>query len=262
MNEYSLQNKKAWEYNAYEFWVRTSGTPSERARKDMENPIKMLKQYAGYFDRYDGIKVANICGSCGKKAIPLALLGAQVTVFDISEDNKRYAMETAEAAGAEIHFEVCDIMDIDITKYGGCFDVVFMEGGILHFFHDIDGFMRMMYSLLKKGGKMICSDFHPFTKIADILELEQPSRGYFSTEVFEGEMAHARFFDDDVRRKMPKCSYRKYTVSEIINSIIDCGFSLRKFDEHPAWTNEKIPGEFTAIAFKEADDAEGESGCF
>ena len=36
---------------------------------------------------YEGLKIANICGSCGKKAIPLALLGADVTVFDISEEN-------------------------------------------------------------------------------------------------------------------------------------------------------------------------------
>ena len=64
MEDYSLQHKKAWE-----------------------------------FDAFAGVRVANICGSCGKKAIPLALLGADVTVFDISEDNKRYAMETADAAG-------------------------------------------------------------------------------------------------------------------------------------------------------------------
>lgn len=50
---------------------------------------------------------------------------------------------------------------------------------------------------------------------------------------------------------MPKCSYRKYTVSEIINSVINSGFTLRKFDEHPAWTNEKIPGEFTVVASKQ-----------
>lgn len=167
MNEYSVQNKKAWEYNAYEFWVKTSGTPAERARQDRDDPVRMLKKYAQYFDRYEG-----------------------------------------------------------------------------------DGFMDKMYSLLKMGGKMICSDFHPFTKIKDILEFEQPSRGYFDTEVFEGEMAHARFFEDRIRRQMPKCSYRKYTVSEIINSIINSGFCLRKFEEHPAWTNDKIPGEFTAIAVK------------
>ena len=242
MNSYSIQNKKAWEYNAYEFWVKYSGTPSERAKKDIEDPIGMLKRYSTYFDNFKGIRVANICGSCGKKAIPLALLGSQVIVFDISEDNRKYALEVAAAANVEIKFEVCDILEIDMEKYEGYFDVVFMEGGVLHYFHDINEF--------KKGGKMICSDFHPFTKISDILSLQQPTMSYFSKEVFEGEMAHARFFDEDIRKEMPKCSYRKYTISEIINSIISTGFELKRFDEHPSWTNEKVPGEFTAIAVK------------
>jgi len=38
---------------------------------------------------------------------------------------------------------------------------------------------------------------------------------YFSTDIFEGEMAHARFYD-----------------------------------EHPSWENEKLLREFTAIARK------------
>lgn len=250
MRDYSIQNKKAWEYNAYDFWMKQSGTPADRAKRDLENPIEMLKKYSGYFDTYNGIKVANICGSCGKKAVPLAILGAEVTVFDISEDNKKYALEVAAVAKVDLNFEVCDILEIDMDRYGNYFDVVFMEGGILHYFHDIDEFMRIMYLLLKENGKMICSDFHPFTKIADILNLEQPAMSYFSEEIFEGEMAHARFFEENVRKQMPKCSYRKYTISEIINSIINSGFTLRRFDEHPAWTNEKIPGEFTIVASK------------
>ena len=71
-----------------------------------------------------------------------------------------------------------------------------------------------------------------------------------STEIFEGEMAHARFYDDEIRAKIPKCIYRKYTISEIINSLIYTGFRLERFDEHPSWENEKVPGEFTAIAIK------------
>ena len=251
MREYSIQNKKAWEYNAYAFWVKQSGTPGDRAKRTLENPIGMLGKYSPYFDAYSGIKIANICGSCGKKAVPLAILGADVTVFDISEDNKKYALEVAAAANVDLNFEVCDILEIDIARYGSYFDVVFMEGGVLHYFHDIDEFMRIMYSLLKDNGKLICSDFHPFSKIADMLNFEQPTMSYFSKDIFEGEMAHARFFEDSVREQMPKCSYRKYTVSEIINSVINSGFTLRKFDEHPAWTNEKIPGEFTVIASKQ-----------
>lgn len=250
MVDYSIQNKRAWEYNAYEFWVKQSGTPDDRVKRDLENPIGMLKRFAGYFDTYRGIKIANICGSCGKKAVPLAVLGADVTVFDISEDNKKYALEVAEAANVHLNFEVCDILELNIEKYGNYFDVVFMEGGVLHYFHDINEFMCIMYNLLKAGGKMICSDFHPFTKISDILKLEQPTMSYFSTEIFEGEMAHAHFWDEKIRAQMPKCSYRKYTISEIVNSVINCGFTLKKFDEHPAWTNEKIPGEFTITEMK------------
>ena len=83
MKDYSEQHKKAWEYDAYDFWVRHEGTPEERAREDVADPRKMLRKHAQYFDQVNGVKIANICGSCGKKAIPLALLGADVTVYDI-----------------------------------------------------------------------------------------------------------------------------------------------------------------------------------
>lgn len=251
MQEYSKQNKTAWEYGAYDFWVKTLGKPEECAKKYKENPKAMLKRYADYFETFEGVKIANICGSCGKKAIPLGMLGAEVTVFDISEDNRRYALETAEVAGVRIGFEVCDILEIDLPKYEGYFDVAFMEGGILHYFHDIDQFMKMMHAILKQGGKMICSDFHPFTKIMDALNLGTSAMSYFSEDVFEGEMAHARFYEEEIRDQVPKCSYRKYTISGIINSMIDNGFILKRFDEHPSWEDEKLPGEFTAIAIRQ-----------
>ena len=62
MEKYTEQNKIAWEYNAYDFWVRQSGAPAERAKKVLENPRAMLKNYSKYFDDVRGIKIANICG--------------------------------------------------------------------------------------------------------------------------------------------------------------------------------------------------------
>lgn len=250
MSDYSRQNKTAWEYSAYDFWLREAGSPAERAKKILANPEGELKKYATYFDSYNGVRIANICGSCGKKAVPLAILGAEVTVFDISEDNRRYAMELAEASGSKIHYEVCDVLQLDMKTYRNAFDIVFMEGGILHYFHDIDEFMGIMHYLVKPGGKMICSDFHPFTKILDALQLQQPTMPYFSTEIYEAEMAHARFYDEKTREKIPKCSLRRYTVSEIINSVVKSGFTLNRFDEHPSWADPALPGEFTIIAFK------------
>ena len=57
----------------------------------------MLRKYAGFLPEVKDKRIAVVCG---KKAVPLAVLGARVVVFDLSEDNRRYACEAAEAAGA------------------------------------------------------------------------------------------------------------------------------------------------------------------
>ena len=56
--------------------------------------------------------------------------------------------------------------------------------------------------------------------------------------------------DDETRNRIPKCRYRRYTVSEILNAVIGAGFTLERFDEHPAWENKTLPGEFTAVAVR------------
>ena len=43
MIDYSVRNKKAWEYNAYEFWVNHGGAPSERAKWHMH--LFMMKKF-------------------------------------------------------------------------------------------------------------------------------------------------------------------------------------------------------------------------
>lgn len=144
------------------------------------------------------------------------------------------------------------VMDIDFTVYGGYFDYVFMEGGILHYFHDIHKFMDIMNKLIKSNGKMICSDFHPLYKICnELINRGSQTINYFSTEIVEGEMAHASFYDEEKRITFPKCKLRLYTLSEIINSVINNGFRLISLEEHPHWINKNIPGEFTILAGKQ-----------
>jgi hypothetical protein len=118
--------------------------------------------------------------------------------------------------------------------------------------------MNMMFALLKHGGRMICSDFHPFNKAVDILGVRRPLdeitegtvNDYFSTEIEECEMPHARFYDEPIRSAYPKMRVRRWTLSEIINTAIGAGFLITGFDEHPAWQNDKLPGEFTLLADK------------
>lgn len=269
MNQQSMQNKKAWEYRAYEF-RNSEHSPSELADILKKEPERHLRMHGEYFQDVRGKRIANLCGSCGKRAVPLALLGAQVTVFDISEEQKRYAMELADAAGVVIEYVCGDVYDIELSEFGGRFDMVYMEGGVLHYFNDMEQLAGIWFSLLKKGGRMVLSDFHPCRFLAgngnftagsclgkgnvDKVKVNRGTGGfdYFDSSVKEGEVAYKYLLGGDLE-SYPKCSLTRHTLSEIMNCVIGAGFTVKRFDEHPDWGNRRVPGEFTVIA-----DVEGE----
>jgi len=186
--------------------------------------------------------------------VPLAVLGANVTVFDVSEENKRYALELAECAGVSIKYEVGDFNNVDFERFGKSFDIAYLEGGIFHYFYDIDLFFHNLYCIIKPGGKLILSDFHPFRKIDATgyagKFIQVIDGDYFDSRVFNGDVAYKSYFPQDEQQLFPDCSLRYYTLSEIINAAINTGFNIREFNEHPNWKNKKIPGEFTIIGLK------------
>jgi SAM-dependent methyltransferase len=248
MNQQSNVNKKAWEHRAYEFWNMRDGRPEEKAGKIMIDPLACLKKHKKYFGDVNGKTIANICGSNGRKAVPLALLGADVTVFDISEENKRYALELAKCAGVTIDYILGDFYEVDDVKYKDYFDYIYMEGGILHYFDDINRLCNLLYKILKTDGQLILSDFHPFRKFA--LAKSNESINYFDTEMHTGDVAYKGFFTEEEQSDFPDVLLRFYTMSEIMNAVLDAGFIIKKFEEHPHWVNANIPGEFTIYARK------------
>ncbi len=254
MDEVSQKNKKAWEYRAYEFWKMNYGTPQEKAVQIKNDPKARLRYHQKYFENIKGLKIANVCGSNGRIAVPLAFLGADVTVFDISEENKRYALELASSAEVSINFELCDFYDVDLNRFGNLFDIAYLEGGILHYFHDINRFSSLLYSILKPGGRLILSDFHPFRKIivTGIPGKNAVATGgnYFDSEVYDGDVAYKNYFPQQDQDDFPDCSLRFYTLSEILNAVIHAEFNIRELNEHPNWVDKKIPGEFTIYAIK------------
>lgn len=253
MNEQSALNKKAWEYRAYEFW-NMQGSPSNIADFIKNKPIARLRYHQKYFQNVSGLEIANPCGSNGQKAVALALMGANVTVFDVSEENKRYAMELAEKANVNLNYEVGDIYDIDMTKNKSRFDMLYLEGGILHLFGDVNRFIEILYAILKPDGKLILSDFHPFRKVNPVgslaMSVPHTNGDYFDSRFHNAEVAFKSFFPLEEQKSFPDCVYRFYTLSEIINSVINAGFMLKEFLEHPNWEDNKLPGEFTIFAIK------------
>lgn len=95
--------------------------------------LNKIKTHGKYFDHVEGLKIGNPCGSSGRRAVALAALGADVTVFDISSENERYAVELAKAANVKLNYVVSDVLVIDTAQYGSFFDRLYLEGGVLHY---------------------------------------------------------------------------------------------------------------------------------
>ncbi|MDE7289483.1 MAG: class I SAM-dependent methyltransferase, partial [Oscillospiraceae bacterium] len=133
MIEYSIPTalKKSEDYNAYDYFVYKNGKPAERAKKITADPAAMLEDFSDYFEDYKGLKIAAISDTDGSYAIPMACMGAEVTVFGIFEDGKKYALKTAEAAGVNINYEICDVLATD-ARFFDRFAAVIIKRATIH----------------------------------------------------------------------------------------------------------------------------------
>jgi len=201
----------------------------------------------------------NIMGSNGTKAVALALLGAEVTVVDFSEGNRRFAMELAEAAGVKINYILANVLEIPEKYLTADYDIVFAEMGILHYFTDLKPFFNIFYRSLKNQGVMVIRDFHPVsTKLITSrgttakIRKHKVTGDYFDTSLEEQEISYSKFIED--QEDSIKVFLRKWNLGEVITAIASEGFKIGSLEEEPNLSSEVfdkgIPKTFTIVAEK------------
>jgi ubiquinone/menaquinone biosynthesis C-methylase UbiE len=242
-SEMSDINQAAWNTSAYEAWVIENGTPLELAAK--LEPEKVLKRVLKTLGDLNGKKVANPLGSRGKAAVAMALLGADVTIFDLSESSKRYALELASAANVKLEYVAGDFMRLETQNYD--FDLVLMELGILHWFMDLNALAKQIRDILKTGGRLVLNDFHPIaSKLLSKTETQTlADRDYFDSSPHLGKVP----YQDLIAIETPDCITRRWTLGEIVTAFAQNGFQIQTLEETPGWGfNANIPGLFTLVA--------------
>jgi SAM-dependent methyltransferase len=256
------QNHKAWNTSAYEAWSHRFGTPEEAAAKLVSSPEKRIGQVLEYMGDVSGARIINLMGSGGNKAVALALLGADVTVADFSEDNQRYALELAKAAGVPLRYVVSDVLSLPEDMLSGEYDIVFMEFGILHYFVDLLPLFGVVRSLLRPGGKLVLQDFHPVsTKLISSrgttanIRKHKVDGDYFDTSLTETEISFYKFLPDDRREPaIQKVKLRHWNLGEIVTAVASAGLYVRLLEELPNQSSDVfdkgIPKTFTLVAEK------------
>jgi len=258
----SERNKIGWNQNAYEAWVARHGSPKDYANELMADPSKKVSYYLDEIGDVQGKKVLNLLGSKGNKAVCFALLGADVTVVDLSYENKRYAMELAEAAEISLDYIVADVLELD-DKEMSKFDIVILEMGVLHYFVDLHPLFQKVSKLMKETGVFIVRDYHPIViKTLHIKNGEAVLDGdYFSDGYVEVDVAYSSLLPKPMQNKLEKNIIRQWTLSEVVNSLITSHMKISKMIEDkgvywafpagsPEGISERLPGTFTIIASK------------
>ena len=247
-NNLAEQNRKAWEAQAFESWSRAYGTPAEQARKLTADPARKLRRFLPYFGDVAGKKIANPLGSHGRLAVAFALLGAEVTVYDLSEPNRRYALELAQAAGVELTYRLGDFGTLDLSDDAGTFDAVAVDHSVLHYFTDLEMLVGRFYALLKPGGQLVVNEFHPLLKKVVSLEAGQSAftGDYFSSTVEAAPVAYAAFADRP--EALPHSLVRRWTLGEIVTAVSTGGFVIAGLLELPGATLPTLPGSFVLHA--------------
>lgn len=196
--------------SVYDYLVYKNGSPAKYAKKLSREPAAMLADFEDFFDGYEGLKIAAISDTDGSYAIPMACMGAETTVFGTLEEARGYVLKTAGSASVSINYEARDILEEDGNFPDG-FDAVIIKRAVIHYFYDIETFFKIICSMLKKGGRLICIDFHPF---------------YQNGVCCVGDHRFSH-----ILRQFPEESEKRYALTDILQAISLCGLKITSFDE-------------------------------
>ena len=237
------RNRAAWNAGRYDAWVAALGPPEAEARVLAADPAFKVRRLLPHMGDVTGKRVCNVQGSHARVAVALALLGAEATVIDFAEQNRRYGLELAAAAGVSIDYRLSDAMKAGALGLAP-FDFVAMELGILHYHQDVTAFFRVIVGLLAPGGRMILNEFHP----ANMKLRRQATADYFNAELQVGDVPNPTGGPE----KLGQCTLRLWTLGEVVTAAIDAGLVVEKLIELPDWDDPKFPGMFTLVAAKPA----------
>ncbi|MCZ8521997.1 MULTISPECIES: class I SAM-dependent methyltransferase [Paenibacillus] len=263
MDKVTDSNRAGWSRHAYEAWIRGKGRPEELAEQLRRDPGKKLAPFGTLLGDLRGKRAANLLGSNGKAAVALALLGAEVTVVDLSPENARYAGELAAAAGVRLRYIVSDVMAIPAEEPMEGFDLVLMELGILHWLQDLRAFFGRVAGMLRPGGRMVLRDYHPVARKLLRWKGGQVTAdgNYFDESLEPGVVPYAVFLTAEERAGLSTVYTRGWTMGEIVTAVAEAGLMIRSLQEErgsaqrwvfpeeaPSGTEDRLPGIYILAA--------------
>jgi SAM-dependent methyltransferase len=177
----------------------------------------------------------------GMDTLALEHLGAQTTGVDFSEKAIALAENIRDQIGGKARFLCCNLYDLPAHLEGG-FNIVFTSNGVLCWLPDLAEWGRIIARYLKPGGTFYLLEYHPF---ANIFENAKNSSELTVTYPYFDKKAVR--FDNDTAYADPGHTLQNpshewfYSLSEVVNSLINAGLEIEFIHEFPFCNYAKFP---------------------
>ncbi len=166
----------------------------------------------------------------GLDTLAWARRGADVTGVDFSPKAIAAARELSVKAEIPAQFVLSDIYQLP-EHLKGTFDIVFTSIGVLCWLRDLKAWARIIAHYLKPGGFFYIMDGHPLLYTFDDEGHWTFIVSYFHQDApYIWDDADPDYMDTSYIVQNPSYEWQ-WTVSDIINAILDAGLQLVFFNE-------------------------------
>jgi ubiquinone/menaquinone biosynthesis C-methylase UbiE len=181
--------------------------------------------------------------ACAKK-------GAVVTGVDFSGEQIRLAREAAAYCGVDVRLVEADCQNLPQDVPKNYFDLAVAECGIFIWIKNLDAWMKSAYRVLRSCGKLVVSDFHPLSVIAD----EKNGSVTFRRSYFDqGPKTYEPKFWGDEENVPPAVEFL-WKLSDVINAAVQAGFKIDRVEEFYVEQETRgvplLPTDFLLVATK------------
>lgn len=185
---------------------------------------------------FSGKTISHIPCNNGRELLSLMRLGAKEGVgFDISDAAILEAEELAGIAKANVKFVRTNALEIDET-YNAYFDFIYISQGSLQWFPDLNAYFSVISRLLKKDGRIIIFEIHPFKYFFENGFNFQEQNFDKLTSYFEAGPNHypkGLDYFGNVEYEAEECFWFMHQMSDVITAILHNGIEIEGFEEYP-----------------------------
>lgn len=195
----------------------------------------------------EGKRVLCLASGGGQQSAVFGLLGAQLTVLDISEGQLRGDKLAAEHHGYEVRLVKGDMCDLSVFENGE-FDLIYQPISIC-FVPDVQVVYKEVYRVLKPGGTYAVSHLNPSTVPVSFIGGQNgwDGVGYRIAELYMGGPILVSPDGCENMRVGEPTGEHRHLLSSIFGGLLDAGFIIREVVEDPRHLGDEptsVPGSY------------------